>query len=128
MAITNLSLLLKNANPQHIPGTYVFVSLQNPSLYLIDKSTMTFKEKEGTTLIVSKEIAKQENIPFKSEFSWIMMEINSDLEAVGFTAAFSTELTKHGISCNVVAGYFHDHLFVPFAKVDEALQVLSNLG
>ena len=43
-------------------------------------------------------------------------------EAVGLTAAFSHALGEAGISCNVTAGYHHDHLLVPSARADEAVE------
>ncbi len=57
--------------------------------------------------------------------SWITLRVHSALEAVGLTAAFSAALSREGISANVVAGYFHDHLFVPEDRRDDAMRVLS---
>jgi hypothetical protein len=40
----------------------------------------------------------------------------------------STALSDAGISCNVLAGYHHDHLLVPSDRADEAIAVLQRLG
>jgi hypothetical protein len=55
------------------------------------------------------------------------LSVHSDLEAVGFTAAFSSALGRAGIGCNVVAGAFHDHIFVPEQQAQQALAVLRAL-
>jgi hypothetical protein len=61
-------------------------------------------------------------------FAWITLTVHSSLEAVGLTAAFSRALTEAGISCNVVAAYYHDHIFVPTRDAGQAMQVLKNLS
>jgi hypothetical protein len=58
---------------------------------------------------------------------WITLTVNSDLQAVGLTAVFASALGKAGISCNVVAGAYHDHIFVPIERTSEAIKVLKNM-
>ena len=53
--------------------------------------------------------------------------VHSDLNAVGLTAAFASALGGAGISCNVVAGAYHDHLFVPVERADDAMRALRSL-
>ncbi|MDG1871652.1 MAG: ACT domain-containing protein [Flavobacterium sp.] len=53
------------------------------------------------------------------------MTIHSSLEAVGLTAAFSKALSENGISCNVVAAFYHDHIFVDVKDTDKAMAVLN---
>ena len=54
--------------------------------------------------------------------------VHSSLEAVGLTAAFALALAQQNISCNVIAGYYHDHIFVSDDDVQQALVILNNLG
>nr|WP_302848565.1 ACT domain-containing protein [Rhodobacter calidifons] len=56
------------------------------------------------------------------------MTVQSDLAAVGLTAAFAGALGREGISCNVVAGYHHDHLFVPWDRRWDAMVALRALS
>lgn len=114
-------------------------------------SIASFRESEGLTVVVkstfleenaalpdcaagvlSEELkefwrafAAKEVLP---QMSHITMRIHSSLSAVGFTAAFSRALTDAGISCNVFAGYFHDHIFVPSALQSKAMAVLTALS
>jgi hypothetical protein len=50
------------------------------------------------------------------------------LEAVGLTAAITSELATHGISANVIAGYYHDHIFVPSTRAHDALSALKSMS
>ena len=109
---TNLNILLQNMNPILNEGDYVFCTLSNNEKIDLNKVIGTFKEKEGTTLIVIKEYADLMRFSYTSIMSWISLEVHSSLEAVGLTAAFSKVLADANISCNVVAGYYHDHIFV----------------
>ena len=54
--------------------------------------------------------------------------MHSALDAVGLTAAFAAALAEHGISANVVSGYYHDHLLVPIDDVDLAVIALEDLA
>lgn len=56
------------------------------------------------------------------------MQIHSALEAAGLVAAFATVLADAGLSCNVVAGYHHDHLFVRYERVTEVMAALEALA
>lgn len=125
---TNLTELLKGMTPKLNPGTFVFCSVQQ--LEGIDRcdTICEFREEEGTTLILEKGKADKLDLPYDFEAAWITMEIHSSLHAVGLTAAFSGELANHGISCNVVAGYYHDHIFVDQQDATKAVRVLEVLS
>jgi hypothetical protein len=79
------------------------------------------REDEGVTAIVAGERAGM-------AFGRITLMVHSALEGVGLTAAVSGALAGAGIACNVVAGYHHDHLFVPWERREEALAVLRGLA
>jgi uncharacterized protein len=126
---TNLTQLLRTMRPTLNEGEYVFCTISPQQN--IDPTVIigSFKEKEGLTIIVGKNEADKLNLPYTYIASWITLTVHSSLEAVGLTAAFSAELAKNGISCNVVAAYYHDHIFVAkddAVKAIAALQQLAN--
>jgi hypothetical protein len=89
---------------------------------------VTVREQEGLTLVVEQSEADTAGLSYEYVAAWITLEVHSALEAVGLTAAISKALTDAGISCNVVAGYTHDHLFVPEDRAQDALAALRSLG
>lgn len=124
----NLSTLLKNMTPTLNPGAYIFATLTDIDRIKRSDTICEFKEKEGVTIVMEKQKALEYGLPVESIFAWITLEIHSSLDAVGLTAAFSNELAKFGISCNVIAGYFHDHIFVGETDGKKAIQVLEGLA
>lgn len=124
---TNLNALIRTMKPRLNDGDYVFCSLETVSIDLSDVLFL-FKEKEGITLVCTEKIAKSRHYAYNLVFSWITLDVHSALEAVGLTAAFSQALAVNNISCNVVAGYYHDHIFVPKELGTKALKVLENLA
>ena len=121
---TNLSKLIEGMSPKLHQGAYVFVALQDTSQIARSETFAEIKESEGTTLVLEKNKADELGLSYEFIASWITLIIHSSLEAVGLTAAFSGELAKHGISCNVIAGYYHDHPFVPKPDEEKAMEVL----
>ena len=109
-------------------GLYVFCSFPKPNPDLQEHTIATFKEREGITYILPQSIADQQNIFYEFLASWITLEIHSALDAVGLTAAFSQALGEANISCNVVAGYYHDHIFVGERDTEKAMKVLQKLS
>lgn len=128
-AITDLDILLKSMSPELIQGDYVFCSVEGGLADYVHLNPMaTFREKEGLTLVLTKEVATQAQLSFDGVFSMITLSVHSSLEAVGLTAAFATKLGSYGISANVIAGYYHDHIFVQKHKADQAMSALREFS
>jgi len=128
MAENDLSVLLRDAQPRMHPGIYVYVTLPTGHEIPAKEVLMSFRETEGLTLILEKSVADQHGLAYNYEAAWITMTIASALEAVGFTAAIATALSRYHISCNVVAAFHHDHLFVARKDGHRALSILRSLG
>jgi len=125
-AIKDLDTLLAHMEPELQEGEYVFCSVKNTDNIPREMTICEMKEKEGITVIITKNNAEKLGLTYETVMSWITLNVHSSLDAVGLTAAFSSELSKNNISCNVIAGYFHDHIFVNIKDGDKALQVLLN--
>ena len=124
----DLQKLLKNMKPVLNPGEYVFAVVKNLDNILRTDTLFEFKEKEAITLVLEKNKADTLKLSYQFISSWITLKVHSSIEAVGLTAAFSTALTKQKISCNVVAGFYHDHIFVDTKDAKKAIEVLTNLS
>ncbi|MGC6373848.1 ACT domain-containing protein [Pseudomonas sp. K2I15] len=125
---TALATLLRSMSPQLNDGDYVFCTLADRRIPEGCEVIGSFREQEGLTLIVEREQAERAGLAFEYVAAWITLNVHSALEAVGLTAAFATALGKAGISCNVIAGYYHDHLFVGRADAERAMTVLRQLA
>ena len=86
-----------------------------------------FQEKEAVTVLIPKQQADAASLPYSVVMAWITLTVHSSLEAVGLTAAVAKALTQANISCNVVAAFHHDHIFVPVTDADQAMTVLQAL-
>lgn len=124
----NLWQIVQRLQPQLHEGAYVFCTVESRQPMPSEWCVMMFCEAEGTTIILRREHADELGLNYEYVSSWITLQVHSALSSVGLTAVFSTALTAAGISCNVVAGYYHDHLFVPEDLASAALQTLSDLS
>ena len=86
-----------------------------------------FHEKEGVTFILDTKNAVDKKIDYLSVYRLITLNVHSSLDAVGLTAAFSAKLAEKNISANVVAAYYHDHIFVSEEKAEQALEAILEL-
>jgi hypothetical protein len=111
--VSDLSVLLKTLEPVLNPGVFVFASVEDGNA--IDPAVIvaSIREREGLSVVTSEADARVSGLNTLFKCAWITLTVNSALEAVGLTAAFATALGNAGISCNVVAGAYHDHIFVP---------------
>ncbi|NQU47099.1 MAG: ACT domain-containing protein [Planctomycetes bacterium] len=124
-----LEVLLSALAPELIAGEVVFCTFENAEYGDLShlRPIAMIRENEGLTLVIPREKADEHEIPYQSVFKRITLNVHSDLEAVGLTAAFASKLAGHGISANVMAGYFHDHIFVPTKLADHAVAALHEL-
>ena len=143
---TDLKTLLASMQPVLSPTPYVYVCIpasvrseEVASLVVSLSPIATVQEEEGLTLVLPQSTADEHNSkstssssPLKLEYSYvasrITLKVHSSLEAVGLTAAFATRLGRNGISANVVAGFYHDHLFVAQKDGDKAVALLKELA
>ncbi|PTT38984.1 acetyltransferase [Chryseobacterium sp. HMWF028] len=124
----DLSILLQNMEPILNAGEYVFCIVENLNeVPDIEKNLFFFREAEAVTIVLEKSIADKWSLEYNYISSWITLNIHSSLEAVGLTAAFANALKKENISCNVVAAYFHDHIFISKKDAEKAMKALHTL-
>ncbi|MFJ1576262.1 ACT domain-containing protein [Streptomyces sp. NPDC088182] len=126
---SDLRKLLSGMRPQLNPGRYVFSTVDGGGGVPAGVTpVVTVAEQEGLTLVVRLEDADTVGLPYDYVAGWITLRVHSALEAVGLTAAVARELADIGLSCNVVAGFHHDHLFVPYERAAEAVAALEALA
>lgn len=124
--LTDLQQMLATLEPKVREGEFVFVAEPAGSPPLVPDAMIL--EDEGRTFVVRREAADAAGLPYEFVGSWITLTVHSSLDAVGLTAAFSAALAEAGISCNVLAGLFHDHILVAVEQCDDAVAALRRLG
>lgn len=123
----DLLTLIKSMSPELNKGEYVYCLVNSKEHAAALDPLCYFLEKEGVTVILSKEKADAMNIPYTTTCAWITLTVHSSLEAVGLTAAVSKTLTEANISCIVEAAFYHDHIFVPVKDAERAMNALYRL-
>ena len=124
----DLDKLLKTMKPLLNSGEFVFCVAEDPSIINAEEIILKFKEQEGITVIIKKELADHLQLEYSFVAAWITLTVHSSLQAVGLTAAFSKALSAENISCNVVAAFYHDHIFVDINDAAKAMEVLNRLS
>ena len=124
----NLGALLSQIKPVLRDDTYVFVTLPDRTMPAGCVPLMTFQEAEGTTLILTEKQAASLGLPSQFPCRMITLDVHSSLEAVGFIASVAIALTEQGIGMNPVAGFFHDHLFIPEGREEDAMRAITALA
>ncbi|WP_294120117.1 ACT domain-containing protein [Sphingomonas sp.] len=109
----DLTRLLAALEPQLYPERYSFTTTVDPTLE--DGDFAIVREVEGLTVV---------RLDPSGEWARISLGVHSSLDAVGLTAALSARLADIGISANIVAAYYHDHIFVQWDRRDEAMACL----
>ena len=125
---TDLGTLLRSMSATLAPGTYVFATVPGGAVPPGLSPRMVFREAEGTTLILLRDEAAARELKAEFPCRMITLNVHSALDAVGFIARIATELAAAGMGVNPVAGFFHDHLFVPEDRAEEAMEILRRLA
>lgn len=124
---TNLEKLLQGMKPELNEGEFVFCNVDSFQRAAALNPVCVFQEQEAVTIILPKYQADASALPYSITCAWITLTVHSSLEAVGLTAAVSKALTDANISCNVVAAYYHDHIFIPVKDATRAMATLAKL-
>lgn len=112
-----------NMQPSLSERAWCFHSIAD-ARFIPDTAFAVIREEEGACCILPAQAAPAG----AAQFAQITLQVHSDLEAVGLTAAVASLLATSGIACNVIAGLQHDYLFVPFERREEALALLNKLS
>lgn len=110
--------------PELHAGSYVFVCVSEPPPGAVPVAFI--QEQEGLTLVLPREQADRMGLHYDYVAAWITLRAETTLDQVGVTADFATRLAADGISCNVIAGVHHDHLFVPRDDAARAVALLAS--
>ena len=125
---TDLDKLTGSMSAELAEGLYVFVTVASDQIPPGLSPRMVFHEAEGTTLILLKSEAEAHGLAYEFPCRMITLNVHSSLEAVGFMARIATELARHEMGVNPVSGFFHDHLFVPDGRQDDAMAALKRMS
>lgn len=124
--VEDLDALLKTLSPKVRAGKYVFACVDEYTAARL-RPIVSVREVEGTTVVVELSEAIELRLVYDFISAWITLDVHSSLDAVGLTATVSRVLTDEGISANVVAGFHHDHIFVPHDRAEDAVECLRRL-
>ncbi|WP_411382673.1 ACT domain-containing protein [Pseudomonas sp. L7] len=124
----SITALLRGMSPNLNPGEYVFCTVADSAVLQGSEVLGSFREQEGLTVILERSRADALGLEYSFVAAWITLTIHSALDAVGLTAAFASALGEAGISCNVIAAYYHDHIFVASSDAAQAMAVLQALS
>lgn len=122
-SITDLKAMLVGMDPRLSDRVWAFQPVSDPR-FIPETAFAMIREAEGVCCVLPAEAASGD----APRFAKITLQVHSDLEGVGLTAAVSNALANAGIACNAIAGLYHDHLFVPWDRRDEALKLLERLS
>jgi uncharacterized protein len=125
----NLKALLRDMKPEMREGIFVFCAIaEDKDIPAAISPLLTFREREAITLVMRREEAESAGLGYQFVSRLITLTVHSSLDAVGFLAAITARLAEAGISVNAVSAFYHDHLFVPDHRADEALGLLRGMS
>jgi hypothetical protein len=125
---TDLEKIVSGLSPTLLDEEFIFCSFKN--IQYGDRAELqplaVFAETEGMTMVISRELADKHGVDYTSVFRCITLMVHSSLESVGLTAVVSAKLAQQGIPANIIAGYYHDHIFVESSNAERARAVLGS--
>jgi uncharacterized protein len=124
---TNLLRVLKSLTVLCDNVEYGFATIKDKPATIDNQILGTFREAEGITIIATKEYLKRNKIEYQGPYAKLTIKAHTSLDLVGLTAVLATKLAEEKISANVVAAYFHDHIFVQFELCQKSIEILDNL-
>jgi hypothetical protein len=122
---TDLDVMLSTLGVQRRAGVFVYIAVEVPTPGLIAAAHALVKEGRLTTIVLPVDAAERAGQATDHRYAWLTLTVQSSLDAVGLTAVVSARLADIGVSCNVLAGYHHDHLLVPVDRADDAIAALT---
>lgn len=122
--------LIRQLSPKLDAESYVYCTVPKARYGELEhlRPIVSIAELEGLTLVIPLEQAQAEGLDYYRVFRRITLEGHSSLEALGLTSVVTSLLAERGITTNVIAGFYHDHIFVPNDRTDEALRALKELA
>lgn len=123
--VRDTAAMIAGMDPVLDPGPWVFAAFPpDRAAALAPRAFALIREDEAVTLILPQDVARDAGADVSLPMARITLRVHSALDGVGLTAAVASALAGLGIPCNMVAGYHHDHAFVPADRADEAMAVL----
>lgn len=123
--------IVRNLEIIERPGSFVYVSVPAPDPALADQADAVVREPEGVTYVLPADAPALASQPPGTTqgpaMTWLTIAAHTSLEGVGLTARIAAALAARDVPCNVVAGFFHDHLLVPVDRRDVAIDALVGL-
>jgi hypothetical protein len=120
--------MIAGMRPALMPGAYVFCAAPPDMAEPPPDTLASFREDEGLSLLLPVEVAESFGLGSGPAMRRITLQVHSDLEGIGLTAAVAAALTREGIPCNMIAALRHDHVFVPIPLAERALAALERLA
>ena len=125
--VKDTGAMIAGMSPKRAEGRFVFCTVSSPeaAAAVIRHAVATVREEEGLSLILPLDVASDAGFETDLPMAQITLQVQSALDGVGLTAAVATALAEAGIACNMVAGYHHDHAFVPDDEAERAIAILK---
>ncbi len=125
MVVRDTKAMIAGMDPVLDPGPWVFAAFPpDRAATLAPSAFALIREDEAVTLILPMDAARAAGADISLPMARITLRVHSALDGVGLTPAVAAALAARGIPCNMVAGFHHDHAFVPSTRADEAMATL----